>query len=280
MQSLSQTDICNLALMRLGQRKIQSITDQSDANAIACNVGWNQALGEVSRETPWNCLMKRAYLVQLAPITGTNIPPGIPPAPAVWAPATVYTVNEFVTYAGVLYQCLIGNTSSGSFIIDLTKGYWFQTTYFYPNYLGPLPSNTGGIYEWQFAYALPIDYVLLVELNGQNCWNGRGVGSLYEIYQTVLFCNTQYADAKYTRFETDTTKFDPLFTGAMVLNLATIIATTLRKDDAGLSERMRGEYKDYLARARVKDAGEGKPRRYNIVSESRFVGSRRRSTNG
>ena len=61
MQQLSTTDIANNALMMLGQRKIQSITDQTDPNAIACNVAWNQAFGSVARETPWNCLKAIAF---------------------------------------------------------------------------------------------------------------------------------------------------------------------------------------------------------------------------
>lgn len=267
--------------MRLGNRKIQSITDQSDANAIACNVGWDQALGEVSREAPWNCLMTRAYLTLLAPVTPSSCPPGIPPQPPPWVPATNYAVNAFVTYAGQLYQCLIANTSGPSFTVDLTKGYWFETTFFYPNYLGPFPGgNAGPLYGFAYAYKLPRDYVLLVELNGINCWNSRNVGSLYEIYQNVIFCNTPFADAKYVRNEPDTTKYDPLFNGALVLNLASIIATTLRKDSGDLSIKLRQEYQSYITRARVKNAGESNPRRYNQIQQSRFVASRRRSTNG
>lgn len=281
--TLSQTNICNLALMRLGQRKIQNITDQSDPNAIACNVGWQQALSEVSRETPWNCLNTRKYLVALAPPSGTQNPNPIPPPPAPWAPNTNYAVNDLTTYAGQLYQCLIANTSSSSFTIDLTKGYWFQTTIFYPNYLGPYPGgNAGTLYEWAYAYALPTDFILMIELNGVNCWNswGNTTGSLFEIYQGNIYCNTPNADIKYNRYETDTTKFDSLFTGALVLNLAATIATTCRKDDASLSLTLQNEYKKYVTRARTKNAGESNPKRYSIVSQSRFVGSRYNSTNG
>ena len=235
----SQTDICNLALMRLGMRKIQSITDQSNPSAIACNVGWSQALGEVSREAPWNCLKKRAFLGQLTPGQNpqTSPFPPIPSSATTWAPNTNYAVNAYVLYAGYLYQCLIANTSSASFTVDLTKGYWFQTNYFSPNYLGPLPGNAGPLYEWIYGYLLPPDFVMLVELNGTRCagygyGSGGGsptTGALYEVYQNQLFCNSSYANIKYNRFEPDTTQYDTLFTGALVLNLATIIATDLRK---------------------------------------------------
>ena len=284
----SQTDICNLALMRLGQNKIQSITNLGDPNAIACNVAWQQALSEVSREGPWNCLKTRAFLAQLPPAPGSqasNTNNDLAGA-TVWAPGTNYAVNQFVTYASYLYQCLIANTSGPSFTVDLTKGYWFQTNYFDPNYLGPQPGNAGPLYEWNFAYQLPRDFILLTELNGNSCWgwNGQGAGnttgSLYEVYQEQLVTNAQSANIKYNRYETDTTKFDSLFTGALVLNLAATIATQLRKDDAELSVKMLQLYKQYVGRAMTKNAGESNPRRYNIVSQSRFVASRRWSTNG
>lgn len=280
----SQTDICNLALMRLGQRKIQAITDQTDGNAIACNVGWNQALGEVSRETPWNCLMTRAILPQLAlPAWDTSCSAsGVPANPPAWVPHTNYAVNAFITYANQIYQCLIANTSSSSFTIDLTQGYWFETTFISTNYLGPYPFGGTSGCEWQFAYGVPTDLILLVELNGLSCWGwgSRTTGDLYELYQNVLMTNAPCANVKYNRFETDTTKYDTLFTGALVLNLAAIIATTVRKDDANLSMRMRQEYEQYVTRARVKNAGERNPIRYNIATQSRFVRSRRRGTNG
>ena len=57
-------------------------------------------------------------------------------------------------------------------------------------------------------------------------------------------------------------------------------ATTLRKDSGQLAAGMEQMYQRALSEARVANAGEGKPRIYNIVSESRFVRSRRRSTNG
>lgn len=276
--------------MRLGMRKIQSITDQSNASAIACNVGWLQALGEVSRATPWNCIKKRAYLGLLNPAQNPypQFPPNtIPSSATTWAPGTSYAVNQLVIYAGYLYQCLIANTSSGSFVVDLTKGYWFQTNEFSPNYLGPLPGNAGPLFEWAYAYQLPGDFVALIQLNNQSCWNswgsfggGGGTGANHEIYKKALYTNASYANIKYNRFEADTTCYDPMFTAALYINLAAIIATDLRKDDSSLSMRLRQEYMGYIAEARVKNAGEDKPRRYNIVSESRFVASRYRSTNG
>lgn len=289
----SQTDIANLALMRLGQNKIQSVTDQSNPNAIAVNVAWLQALSVTAREAPWNCLKKRAFLGLLNPATNPQLVP-FPPIPSTattWAPGQNYTVNQYIIFIGYLYQCVIANTSSNSFPSDLTKGYWFQTNFFSPNYIGPVPGNAGPLYEWTYGFNLPADFLLITELNGTWCWGGysggggsRGTGnttgSLFEIYGNALYCNSATANVKYTALILDTTQYDPLFTDALVFKLAALIATTLRKDDASLSERMESMFQQAVSTARQKNAAESNPRRYSIVSQSRFVASRRRSTNG
>jgi len=278
-------------MMRLGNRRIQSLTDQTDPNAIALLVAQNPALGFVSRETPWNCLMSQAFLTLLAPITPDNVPNPYPPTPPVWVPNTNYAVNAYVTFAGQLYQCLIANTSSNSFTVDLTRGYWFETTFFYPNYLGPfLYGNAGPLYQFQYAYKLPVDFVLLCRLNGAWCSGGWGgglgggsnseQGAPYQVYQNVLLCDTPQANIQYVRWEPDSTKYDNMFIECLTLKWAALVATSLRKDDATLTTKMEALYDRAITKARTKNGGEMNPRRYFLPGQSRFVRSRRWSTNG
>lgn len=283
--TLSQTDIANLALMKLGQRKVQSITVQTDPSAVAMLVAWPQALDTVSRSHPWNCLRQRATLGQLNPALNPQVVPadtGVPSTATSWAPGTAYAVNQYVTFGnpGYLYQCLIANTSSSSFAVDLTKGYWFQTNYYSPNFIPPNVSGSGTLYGWAYGYALPADYIKLYELNGVDCWNNTGMGDLYEIFGRGLYTDAPTADVLYTSRCTDPTILDSLFVNALVLLLASMTATSLRKDDEMLSARLLGEYQQALMEARSQDSGEAQPRRYNIVSQSRFVRSRLFSTNG
>jgi hypothetical protein len=273
--------------MQLGQRKIQSINNQTDANAIACNVAWNESFGAVAREAPWNCLKANASLSPVVVSTNvTNQQTDIPSTSTIWTPGTAYQVNVYVTYASYLYQCLIANVASTNFAADLTKGYWFQTNYFSPTYLGMAGGGYGT--EWSNMFQLPSDFITLIELNNNNLWGGGATawgtagsqGASHEIFQNVLYTNQSYAVIKYVQYQPDTTKYDSLFTDALVLKLASTMATDLRKDDATLSLRLKQEYKQVLSEARTKNAGEDKLRRYNIVSESRFIRSRWRSTNG
>ncbi len=279
--------------MQIGMRKIQSITVLSDPSALACNTAWNQAFGSVARETPWNCLKAPASLGQLIPpSTVTTFNTNIPSTATTWMPGTAYAVNAYVIYAGYLYQCLIANTSSSSFAVDLTRGFWFQTNTFSPNFFGPYPGNTVPGTGWLYAYALPSDFIALVRLNGNGCWGGWGWGFGYaggrsgsqgrshEIFQRSLYCNSPYANIVYVQYQMDTTVYDSLFTDALVYKLASMIATDLRKDAADLSMKMLQAYERVMAEARIKNAGDDKLKRFNPVQSSWFVRSRRLSTNG
>jgi hypothetical protein len=67
----SQTDICNLALIRLGSLPILSI-DDTDKRAVAVRGVWGQVVDIVLRDHPWNFAVRRAKLARLsaAPLFG------------------------------------------------------------------------------------------------------------------------------------------------------------------------------------------------------------------
>jgi hypothetical protein len=293
--------------MAIGQRKIQALTNQSDANAVACLVAWPQAFGSVARETPWNCLKNIASLGQAIIPNPASVQYGtnIPSSAVTWAPGLNFAVNAYTIYAGYLYQCLIANTASKSFQVDLTKGYWFQTNTYSPNFFGVPAGNTVAGAPWNYAYSLPSDFIALVNLNGAGCWGGWGwgsgcggwggggggwgntggpsnstQGSPHEIYGRYLYTNDSYANIVYVQYQTDTTVYDSLFTDCLVLKLAAMIATDLRKDDTAVATSMLKMYTKAIQGARTKNAGEDKLRRFNPVASSRFVRARRFSTNG
>jgi hypothetical protein len=297
---LGITDIANLALMEVGQQPIDSIDNVNGNAPAACRAAFWQTVREVGRAHNWNCLKKRVKLVQLtfpdAPaqdVTSLGWPgchPSTPPP--YWLANTAYTGGTLVTYGEAIYYCLMAYTSSTNFINDMTGGYWAQI--YSSFYAGNGQGADNNLYEWKYGYALPSDYLLLTELNGQNCRFGRGVGSLYEIFinqvkngddsissASALFCNTGYADIKYTALITDPTVWDSLFIGAVSILLASKISTRLRGDDGAMSSQLRNRYlTDILPNARLKDAGEAKLFRYDPTAESNFLRSRYGSTAG
>lgn len=295
---LSQTDIANLALAEIGQQPISSIEDTtSNAARICSSVFWH-CVGKVGRSHNWNCLQRRQDLTQL------NLPGGGEDSTAIgwrgcapttlppyWLANTNYVGGNLVTWGQAIYYCLQANLSSGNFVNDVTLGLWAQL---YSTFLGPFSPGHANGYEWNYGFVLPQDYLLITELNGNDCRRGLGIGSLFELftYRTAnpdqsqsnvmaLFCNAAVANVKYTALIPDTTLYDECFVDAVAMFLAAKVATTLRKDDGKMSSNLRNRYKmDVLPEAILKDSGERKERRYDPTKESNFLRSRWNSTNG
>jgi len=57
----SQTSICNIGLIELGQDPLTSIDDNCKA-AILCRARWDSLRREMLAERPWNCAKKQAVL--------------------------------------------------------------------------------------------------------------------------------------------------------------------------------------------------------------------------
>jgi hypothetical protein len=265
-----------MALAKVGATTITSLDDTTSTSAIVCKSNLQLSIQEVGRSHNWNCLTKSVVLTAVTqdPINTNGLPAGTTP----WAVNTVYAANAYVTYGNALYQALIGNTSTYSFVNDLTAGFWFETDVFNSDPFGEIDCGGGGNYPsgWAYKYSLPSDFILLSSLNDQYCDQAE---IQYEIQGLFLYTNSTQAVIKYVAYITDSTIYDSLFTSALVFMLASRIATTLRQDDTAIADKMVTFYLKALRDARVKDAGERKPRRFSPVNNSRFVASRYFSTN-
>jgi hypothetical protein len=276
---ISQTDICNLALMKLGMNPIQSITDLNSASAIALNTAWQLSVRQVMREHAWNCLKTRATLTEVAiPSSGTSTTPTV----TSWQPNTFFASTTILTYGQGYYQYYIDSTSGSDLLTDLNTGRAYQTdisdTYAFDeeddNGLVPL-------YEWSHSYQLPSDFILLVELNGTSALSKLQLGSEYEINGSLIYTDDDYADIKYVQYTDDVTRFDALFIDSLATLLASNVATSLKKDNGQTALALRNMFDNVvLPRAKVKDYGEMKARRYNPIGDSNFLAARYRSTNG
>jgi hypothetical protein len=273
--TLGPVQIANMALSRIGVKPIQSFLDDDSIPAEQVNLNWDLAVAEMARSHGWNCLLKAAVLVAEAQ---DPIEPSTPvPASTPWAPATHYAVNAYVTYGNpvTLYQALIANTSSASFVNDLTQGFWFQTDILNTN---PFGCCAGMNYAsgWAYKFPLPDDCLLVTKLNDSPC---EGAIEEYEIIGDALYTNESQAVIKYTWANPDSTRYDSLFVQALVFKLAAALATMLRQDDTNIALRMEQLYDKELRKARARDAGEKKPTRFNAVANSWWVKARRFSTN-
>lgn len=68
----SKTDICNLALQKLGAKRITSIDDSNSKNARECNAVFNIVRDRELRKNTWNFSKKRAKLAPSATAPNTS----------------------------------------------------------------------------------------------------------------------------------------------------------------------------------------------------------------
>lgn len=273
--TLSKQQICNQALALIGVKPINDIEAVDDIPAEQCRTNWDAAFTALAREHAWNCLLTPIALTAEAQ---TPIVPTAPvPASTNWAPATAYAVGDYVTFGEpqYLYQCLVANTSTASFTNDLTAGFWFQTDILDPDPFADCPGQNYAS-GWAYKYPLPEDCLLVVEINSEPC---GGPETEYEIMGSALYTNQDQAIIKYVKNDPDTTRYDSMFVECLTYSLAARLATMLRQDDTNISVTMTQLYKKALSGARQKDSSERKPRRFDAVANSMWVGSRYRSTN-
>lgn len=107
-------------------------------------------------------------------------------------------------------------------------------------------------FDYNFAYQIPSDCLRVLKLEEEQYRNR------YKIIGNELHTDLDGAKIKYTKRETDTTLFDPLFVSA----LATRIAMELCYALAGSAERtgqLEAEYARILREAKRRDGQEGTP---------------------
>lgn len=143
-------------------------------------------------------------------------------------------------------------------------------------------------FEWAVRYALPSDFVSMVQLNGVAV--AGDPGDFYELENGFMFTDETTGEIQYIRKPTPLAVdpdpqtgilmddflaiADPLFVEALVIILASKISPALRNDGGQLSVQQEQRYIQKRADARMRDGNERKSRRYDPASESRFVASR------
>ena len=276
----SPTTICNLALSKIGAQAINSISDQTNASAVACNNNFIPAYLEVTRSTPWNCLLDTAILVLVpqVPLPG-NPTPSTAPA---WAPNTTYAANTYLSYGGYYYQVEFTYTSTNNFQNDLTTGALVQTNL--PT-TQPFFPQSGSQYAsgWAYKYELPADVQLVASVNNNTYWGFQGYGSSTSDFQIIgdfLYTNNPQAVIQYVKNQPDTTRWDSMFTNVVALKLASMISTVLRQDGGAMEKALIQAFELAIKEARMKNGGEQQVRRFNPIGSSLFNRSRYGGVNG
>ena len=64
--SISETNICNMAIMKTGDKGLISALTDDSVNARLCNIFFAPVKDAVLRSHPWNCAIKRATITALS----------------------------------------------------------------------------------------------------------------------------------------------------------------------------------------------------------------------
>lgn len=230
---MENVDVCNLALIQLGQLTITALTDENE-NARRCNVMYEPTRDALLEKHPWRFATEKVTLVDITK-------PGID----IWVTATAYEVGDVVEYATAHYTCLVAHTSD-VFTVDLASADWELTTDWatattYP--LGTKVYHTGVHYscvelhtsgtwatdlaatkwvvtikpEYDFTntYRLPTDNLRVLALS-QNID--------YKIEGGYLFVNASTLKIKYIAKKEDPDDYSPSFVTALAAAVADKIA--------------------------------------------------------
>ena len=181
--ALSSTSICNMALGRIGEKRIADYTDTTENNvpAVLCRLHYEQTRNALLRSHLWRFARKRAEL-------SANI--------------------------------------------------------------------TDPIFEWDYAYDLPADFLRLwikpFEDNNVGWHNTR---YSYSIEGSQLLSNEDEMNIRYISKVTDETKFDPLFVEVFILKLAMKFVMSLTGDKE-LYMVLGEELREVMKRVRAMDKQE------------------------
>lgn len=130
------------------------------------------------------------------------------------------------------------------------------------------------LFGWAHQFGLPPDFLRLVELNNWCATDGVGPTEPFVIEGDSLLTDECNAHVRYVFRQTDTSRFDPLFTKAVSTLLASKIATNITGDRT-LGPQLLARYETVDGpKARRIDAGEGSPARRMPYTDSDLVNAR------
>lgn len=133
--------------------------------------------------------------------------------------------------------------------------------------------STDPIAGWAHQYALPVDCLRILQVNGYE-WHQRQ--GLFETEGRALLTDAEVANVRYIRQVTDANLFTPLFIEALAVKLAALLAQPLT-GSRDLPTQLLSEYERITGpKARRLDAFEGRPKGKLPWVNSALVAARRR----
>jgi len=251
---MDEVTICNLALARLGDSRIAALSD-SKPEAEYCTLFYEATRDEVLRGHPWNFATTRAALslawVALSGVALANNGAGLV--------RVTHTAHGLATGDRIHVKDVVGVEANGTWNITRIGADTYDLIG--STFAGTHTSGTGSflkapLFGWDYLYALPSDFLRLVQLNA---YEAEEPTTRWEVEGGKLLTNEEEGNIKYVYKVTDENLFDPLFVDAISLKLAAKLAKPLT-GSSQLAEGFLTEYARITAPlARRIDASESHP---------------------
>jgi len=270
----AEVDLCNQSLGKIGAKQF-TFGDVTGYNSTQCLLHFDQTRDMLLRSFEWQFSKTRLRLV------------------SAWLTDTVYTTDQYVWQAGLLYKCAVAHTSD-TFATDLTSAYWtlqstvsaWATATVYA--LGSFVVNDAVYYEcilahtsggtddepgtgattatyWKstttkptnvfgYSYNLPSDCLRLVEFIDDSNVD-------WSLETNTILTDEDEVDIVYIAQIDTTTDWDYLFTELVILNLAKRLIGPLAgagKGTASLMSDLNAEIERLNKRARIISRQEGR----------------------
>jgi hypothetical protein len=206
---MTETDICNQSLGRIGAKQIVNLDTDTTAHSAQCRLHYDQTRDALLRSFEWPFASGHEELTKLYTLTVDSSP-----TPAAWAAGATLTggssgktcmVKSKTSNTVYVVYDVSGTFTLGETISDGTNSIDCDATH--PTFVEIVPD-----YEYDHQYQLPSDYLRLKEIYDDT--------DKFQITGDVIMSNSSDMQIKYVKQITDTTKFDPLFIEVFVLQLA------------------------------------------------------------
>lgn len=251
----AEVDVANMVLRRLGQVAIATMTESSrDAQLV--NQVYDQNRDYCLGLTDWDCLKTRQTLTRSGKITISAATAANPVHLTVSGHS--YVANELVTVEDALGMTQLNNSVFRVFAAgtDTLTLYATDGTSLDGSAYGAYTSG-GILYRYPggataYVYDLPTDCLVVRDVLDEVF--GTDTAYLWRKEKTYLFTNIESAGVRYTKQETDPSKYEADLVEVIVARLTWFLSMGVHADKQ-LRERCYAEYQAALARAKLTNAG-------------------------
>lgn len=253
----ANVDIANLALSRLGQGLIATLTESSrDANI--CNQLYGQNRDYCLMLADWDCVLQRAVLERSGKMAISGVTQADPAH--VTATGHIFIANELVHVESVSGMTQLNDNTYRVFAIGTNSLTLYDTDGTSLDASGYTAWTSGGyVYRdsgnWAFAYDLPTDCIRVVAVM-------NAIGELQPKYSWIkernfVYTNVENAGVKYIKQNTDPTLYESDLVEVMSSRLAWLVSMRIHSDKV-LRKSIYDEMNQAIQRARMTNSqGEG-----------------------